>query len=993
MLKKFKLFLAIIFTVSIATAWELRTIHGQGLDHTTSLVITVTSDNYSNINTFWDGANQLRDYLIAAAPFNTFSNRIIINALGRTGNNFGSNLGDGHMVQGTNINTVRSTINTHTQNRTNVFLLLNNSTNYGGVAHNQTNGPNSGLLAVANHPGQGNWRGLMLHEMGHVWGDLRDEYDGPWCPQNTAANQSTDGNSNTNKWRHWVGIDGVGIFPLTGAWGQGCGLVSGQSWFRPHQDCRMRDNLSQPFCRVCQASITRVSANVMGQPFWGGNQNGTSVTIPAGRTDIMFAEFNAMPNLTSITIPASVTRIGDFAFLGCPNLRTINISATTPPTVNNTTFHGLNRANITVNVPAGTAQAYINAGWTGFRNLDAGGGEPVVQRQVSVSHSAGGVVRNGTQNVASGTNISVNNGSNLTLTFVPNSGHKISQVIINGMNNTAAVSAGQHTFTNITSNQSINVNFVADVPTFTIQFLSGTSVNIPNQSAAQGSSITLPTPTRDGFTFTGWHTSNATGGVRVGGGGESYSPLAAHAGAGNVIQLSARWQENEIPIVLHTATFNSNGGSNVPTITGIPANTTINTPVAPTRSGHTFTGWYREAALTTPWNFASDVVSSDITLFAKWESISITITFDGLGGTQPNPMNFTGSPVILPNSERDGFRFVGWFTAETGGVRAGSAGEQFTPEDETQATLFARWEEENTSTFVDLLDGSHSWIGLTDDFKTGSEASLTAGADKITFNIKVGKIEGENYTWAQIMSFPGGDWSGLEEIEIKYSSQQDIVLTLIDNQGWSGAGRGFQIVLPSGNNRTQNIKWSDFGRINESASWSEFPAGSGNWIQDHKDVTPVTPSQLQHFIGVSIKPLGIEASGEISTLKLFGVIYDEESDTPTSITRPQPERSNNRYGIKFAQNPVSDNAEISVVLPNNERIAEMNVIIYDMTGNVVFDRRGRIYSTLTDDGAIVWDLRNRAGRFVSNGAYLVVVEARDRNGNIYRYSARLGVRR
>ena len=114
-------------------------------------------------------------------------------------------------------------------------------------------------------------------------------------------------------------------------------------------------------------------------------------------------------------------------------------------------------------------------------------------------------------------------------------------------------------------------------------------------------------------------------------------------------------------------------------------------------------------------------------------------------------------------------------------------------------------------------------------------------------------------------------------------------------------------------------------------------------------------------------------------------------ENETSITNF--ERSNKHYGIRFAQNPVSDNAEISVILPNNERIAEMNVIIYDMTGNVVFDRRGRIYSTLTDDGAIVWDLRNRAGRFVANGAYLVVVEARDRNGEVYRYSTRLGVRR
>ena len=40
-----------------------------------------------------------------------------------------------------------------------------------------------------------------------------------------------------------------------------------------------------------------------------------------------------------------------------------------------------------------------------------------------------------------------------------------------------------------------------------------------------------------------------------------------------------------------------------------------------------------------------------------------------------------------------------------------------------------------------------------------------------------------------------------------------------------------------------------------------------------------------------------------------------------------------------------------------------------------------------------WDLRNELGRIVVNGSYLVIVEAKDKNENVYYYSAKVGVKR
>ena len=111
---------------------------------------------------------------------------------------------------------------------------------------------------------------------------------------------------------------------------------------------------------------------------------------------------------------------------------------------------------------------------------------------------------------------------------------------------------------------------------------------------------------------------------------------------------------------------------------------------------------------------------------------------------------------------------------------------------------------------------------------------------------------------------------------------------------------------------------------------------------------------------------------------------------PVSIV--DVDKNVNRHGIRFAVNPVSDVAEISVVLPDGGRIISApTLVIYDMTGNVVFERRGDYQSPANN--TIIWDLRNSAGRFVANGTYLVIAEAKDRNGKTYQYSARLGVRR
>jgi hypothetical protein len=105
-------------------------------------------------------------------------------------------------------------------------------------------------------------------------------------------------------------------------------------------------------------------------------------------------------------------------------------------------------------------------------------------------------------------------------------------------------------------------------------------------------------------------------------------------------------------------------------------------------------------------------------------------------------------------------------------------------------------------------------------------------------------------------------------------------------------------------------------------------------------------------------------------------------------------KSDKKYGIKFAKNPVADKAEISVILPNNETsttstgsVTSVTVAIYDNTGNVVFVGATALGRPL------IWNLTNNAGRNVANGSYLVIAEVKSASGKVYQYSAKLGVKR
>lgn len=200
--------------------------------------------------------------------------------------------------------------------------------------------------------------------------------------------------------------------------------------------------------------------------------------------------------------------------------------------------------------------------------------------------------------------------------------------------------------------------FIVECGTTTTYYTVGFDTNnhgdaIDNQTIESGKYATEPTtPSADGYTFGGWYTDkDCTDGNQWNFTTDKVTKDTT---------LYAKWTATP-PAATYTVTFDANGHGTAPAeLTGVASGSTIDEPTpAPTATdGYTFDGWYKEAACTTPWNFTTDKVTGNITLYAKWESTT--------GCTTIAKGTYASSGDVLMTSE------VGTITIEKGSRNSGA---------------------------------------------------------------------------------------------------------------------------------------------------------------------------------------------------------------------------------------------------------------------------------------------------------------------------------
>ena len=165
--------------------------------------------------------------------------------------------------------------------------------------------------------------------------------------------------------------------------------------------------------------------------------------------------------------------------------------------------------------------------------------------------------------------------------------------------------------------------------------------------------VTLPSPTKTGYTFVQWEYGEAPFFVVAGEAGEGYAP-------DEDVTLNAHWNA-----INYTITYNGlNDASNSNPATYTIETATFNLANPGTRAGYTFTGWTDDDNS----NAAVTQIAAGSTgnrhFTANWSTDTYNLTYEGLNGaTNTNPATYTiesETITLAAPGTRDGYVFMGW---------------------------------------------------------------------------------------------------------------------------------------------------------------------------------------------------------------------------------------------------------------------------------------------------------------------------------------------
>ena len=156
----------------------------------------------------------------------------------------------------------------------------------------------------------------------------------------------------------------------------------------------------------------------------------------------------------------------------------------------------------------------------------------------------------------------------------------------------------------------------------------------------------------------------------------------------------------------YTVSFNSKGGTPTPQEQTVKKGNKVSKPADPTRANYSLAGWAKADNETSAlWNFETETVTDDMTLFARWSLITHTVTFDSDGGSAVPAQNVSnGGRATKPTDPtRNGYEFNGWFN--------GDLEWNFTTAITASITLKAKWTALHIVTFDS--DGGSAVVAQT----------------------------------------------------------------------------------------------------------------------------------------------------------------------------------------------------------------------------------------------------------------------------------------
>lgn len=295
-------------------------------------------------------------------------------------------------------------------------------------------------------------------------------------------------------------------------------------------------------------------------------------------------------------------------------------------------------------------------------------------------------------------------------------------------------------------NEDVTLYAVWKIITYTITYNANGGVNAPTaQNKDYGATLTLSAtePTKEGHVFQGWATSVESLDV-------AYRPNDSYTDNAD-ITLYAVWK-----IITYTISYNANGG------TGAPVDQTkewnsdiILSDIRPTREGYNFKGWATSAENIEVEYNPSDIyaanadrdiyaANADLALFAIWEIIVYTITYDANGGYDA-PESHTkewGTTATISDTKpkKINSEFLGWSTTSDGQVEY-AGGSIYNSN--ANLSLFAVW---RRIPIMKMLNGYKIYDEAVRELSLGVTTSGTGAAYKADVKAIDALTVGVNFT-------------------------------------------------------------------------------------------------------------------------------------------------------------------------------------------------------------------------------------------------------
>ncbi len=330
-----------------------------------------------------------------------------------------------------------------------------------------------------------------------------------------------------------------------------------------------------------------------------------------------------------------------------------------------------------------------------------------------------------------------------------------------------------------TTSTNITNTFKTKNYTFYISANGGTFTS--SKVSVLNNNTTLPTPTRNGFSFLGYSKTSS--------GNVIYSTSINNADDINNKNLYAKWNR-----ITYSISYNLDGGTITNQPTSYNVETSSFTLPSPTKAGYEFVGWTGSNGSTPTKTVTINKGSTGNRSYkANWKVINYSISYNLDGGTianKPTSYNVETNSFTLPTPTRVGYTFIGWTgtglssATKSVTINKGSIGARtytanwtlnyYTVNYYVNGSLWAQrsvgygnaLENLNAQSALDIYHTFHGWSGWVDTMPT-NDVNLYANITESYCRLTTGHGPYGNAS-ALLSVFQSAGWTGQIEEQTLY---------------------------------------------------------------------------------------------------------------------------------------------------------------------------------------------------------------------------------